>query len=77
MDAPKDQQIAGGALLRESVLHDAFANPGPLNQAPGAAATHPTVPEFESAYSIGKPDDAQLKAALDFLVQVPDKESRK
>jgi carboxyl-terminal processing protease len=84
VDAPKDQQIAGGALLRESVLHDAFANPGPLNQAPGAAATHPTVPEFESAYSapikaelIGKPDDAQLKAALDFLVQVPDKESRK
>jgi carboxyl-terminal processing protease len=83
VDAPKDQQIAGGALLRESALHDAFANPGPLNQTPGAGATYPTVPQVASAYSapikaelIGKPDDAQLKAAVDYLEGIADKEAR-
>ena len=82
VDAPKDQQIAGGALLRESALHDAFANPGPLNQTPGTGATHPTDTRVKSAYSapikaelIGKPDDAQLKAALHYLDQIADKEA--
>ena len=71
VEAPKDQQITGGPLLRESALHGAFANPGPLNHTPG-----PQVPvsQAKSAYSapikaelIGKPDDAQLKAALAYL----------
>jgi carboxyl-terminal processing protease len=82
VDAPKDEQIAGGALLRESTLHDAFANPGPLNQTPGTGATHPIAPQIKSAYSapikaelIGKPDDAQLKAALHYLDQIADKEA--
>lgn len=82
VDVPKDQQIAGGALLRENTLHDAFANPGPLNQTPGKGATHPTVPQVKSAYSapikadlIGKADDAQLKAALQYLNQTADKEA--
>ncbi|GAB1717323.1 MAG: C-terminal processing peptidase-3, Serine peptidase, MEROPS family S41A [Nitrobacter sp.] len=82
VDVPKDQQIAGGALLRENTLHDAFANPGPLNQTPGKGATHPTVTQVKSAYSapikadlIGKADDAQLKAALQYLDQTADKEA--
>jgi carboxyl-terminal processing protease len=81
VEAPKDQQIAGGDLIRESSLHGAFANPGPLNQAPGTgAAQSPATPEVKPVYSapikadlIGKPDDAQLKAALDRLVQTADK----
>jgi carboxyl-terminal processing protease len=85
VEAPKDQQIAGGALIRESALHGAFANPGPLNQAPGAGPTQsPATPESKPVYSapikaelIGKPDDAQLKAALDHLVEVVDKQSAK
>jgi carboxyl-terminal processing protease len=75
VEAPKDQQIAGGALIRESALHGAFANPGPLNQAPGAGPTQsPATPESKPVYSapikaelIGKPGDAQLKAALAYL----------
>jgi carboxyl-terminal processing protease len=85
VEAPKDQQIAGGALIRESALSGAFANPGPLNQgansapgpAPGTTATpSAATPAAKPVYSapikaelIGKPDDAQLKAALDRLAQ--------
>jgi carboxyl-terminal processing protease len=82
VDVPKDQQIAGGALLRENALHDAFANPGPLNHTPDADVTHPTIPQVKSASSapikadlIGKADDAQLKAALQYLDQIVDKEA--
>lgn len=84
VEAPKDQQIAGGALLRESALRGAFANPGPLNQPPdkGATSPSPSTPEVKPVYSapikadlIGKPDDAQLKAALDHLVQVVGRET--
>jgi carboxyl-terminal processing protease len=84
VEAPKDQQIAGGALLRESALRGAFANPGPLNQTPdkGATSPSPSTPEVKPVYSapikadlIGKPDDAQLKAALDHLVQVVGRET--
>jgi len=83
IEAPKDQQIAGGALLRESALRGAFANPGPLKQAPGTgAAQSPPTPEVKPVYSapikaelIGKPDDAQLKAALDHLVEITDKQA--
>lgn len=84
VEAPKDQQIAGGALLRESALRGAFANPGPLNQTPdkGTTSPSPSTPEVKPVYSapikadlIGKPDDAQLKAALDHLVQVVGRET--
>ena len=73
VDAPKDQQISGGPLLRESALHGAFANPGPLNQTPDMRMAPASAPaaKSRSAYSapikaelIGEPDDAQLKAAL-------------
>jgi len=73
VEAPKDQQISGGAVLRERALHGAFENPGPLNQQP-ATTTHPPPVRTKSTYSapiradlIGKPDDAQLKAALDYF----------
>jgi carboxyl-terminal processing protease len=81
VEAPKDQQIAGGALIRESALSGAFANPGPLGQKPGqtpdkagtpSAATPAAKPVYSApikAELIGKPDDAQLKAALDRLAQ--------
>ena len=83
VEAPKDQQVAGGALIRESALQGAFANPGPLNPAPGTgAAQSPATPEVKPVYSapikadlIGKPDDAQLKAALDRLVQIAGKQT--
>jgi carboxyl-terminal processing protease len=81
VEAPKDQQIAGGALLRESTLSGAFANPGPLNQQSGAGATQsPAAPETKPVFSapikadlIGKPEDAQLKTVLDHVVQMADK----
>jgi carboxyl-terminal processing protease len=83
VEAPKDQQVAGGALIRESALQGAFANPGPLNQTPGTGAPQsPATPEVKPVYSapikadlIGKPDDAQLKAALDRLVQIAGKQT--
>jgi carboxyl-terminal processing protease len=83
VDAPKDQQISGGSLLRESALHGAFANPGPLKQPQGTgAAQSPPTPAVKPVDSapikaelIGKPDDAQLKAALDHLAQAAGKES--
>lgn len=83
VEAPEDQQVAGGALIRESALHGAFANPGPLNQTPGTGASQsPATPEVKPVYSapikadlIGKPDDAQLKAALDRLVQIAGKQA--
>ena len=74
VDAPKDQQISGGAVLRESALHGAFANPGPLQQAPGTTGAPARTAQAKSVYSppikvelIGKSDDAQLKAALSYL----------
>ncbi|HVX79154.1 MAG TPA: S41 family peptidase [Bradyrhizobium sp.] len=83
VEAPKDQQITGGGLLRESALHGAFANPGPLNQTPGTgAAQSPATPDAKPVYSapikaelIGKPDDSQLQAALDHLVQIVGKDT--
>jgi carboxyl-terminal processing protease len=83
VEAPKDQQIAGGALLRESALRGAFENPGPLNQPPGSGAPQsPATSDVKPVYSapikadlIGKPDDAQLKAVLDHLTQMAAKET--
>jgi carboxyl-terminal processing protease len=83
VEAPKEQQIAGGALLRESSLRGAFANPGPLNPPSGAGTTQPPpTAEIKAVHSapikadlIGKPEDAQLKAALDHLIHVEGKET--
>ena len=36
VEVPKDQQVEGGLVLRESQLQGAFANPGALNGKPGA-----------------------------------------
>ncbi|WP_022721431.1 S41 family peptidase [Rhodopseudomonas sp. B29] len=79
-EAPKDQQIAGGAMLREGALRGAIANPGQLgsdgkpgtakSKTPGAAAATDK-PAASSppikADLIGKPDDAQLNAAISYL----------
>lgn len=75
VEAPKDQQISGNAVLQESALGGAFANPGPLKQGnPGASGKQPAATQAKAVYSppikadlIGKPDDAQLKAALSYL----------
>jgi len=74
VEAPKDQQISGGALLREAALQGAFKNPGPLNATPGASPTQTATSQAKAASSapikadlIGKPDDAQLKAAVAYL----------
>jgi carboxyl-terminal processing protease len=82
MEAPKDQQISGSPILRESGLHGALANPGPLKQVPGTTRAQPA--KAESPYSspiksefIGKPDDAQLKAALAYLDHSDDTASNK
>ncbi len=74
VEAPKDQQISGGPLLREAALQGAFKNPGPLKQAPGTSTTQAAASQVKPSTSapikadlIGKPEDAQLKAALDYL----------
>jgi carboxyl-terminal processing protease len=76
VEAPREQQIAGGALLRESSLRGAFANPGPLNPPSGAGTQPPATAEIKPVHSapikadlIGKPEDAQLNAAIDHLGQ--------
>lgn len=69
-EAPKDQQIAGGAVLRESSLTGALANPGSLNGSPAQALAKQAKPISSppiKAELIGKPDDAQLKQALAYL----------
>jgi carboxyl-terminal processing protease len=71
-DAPKEQQIAGGAVLREASLTGALANPGSLGGSPGNGQTAESKPISSppiKAELIGKPDDAQLKAALAYLEQ--------
>lgn len=69
-EAPKDQQIAGGVVLRESSLTGALANPGSLTGSPGQAQTGLAKPISSppiKAELIGKTDDAQLKLALNYL----------
>jgi len=69
VEAPKDQQISGILLPRESALRGAFRNPGTLSGKPvvkqdeGAAKMSPPI----KADLIGTDEDAQLKAALDYL----------
>lgn len=74
VDVPKDQQIGGGALLRERALRGAFANLGPLDQGDQGPDQHAAANDREAAYSapikaelIGSPQDVQLKAALAHL----------
>jgi carboxyl-terminal processing protease len=69
VEAPKDQQIAGSLIWRESQLHGAFANPGPLNAAKSQADkteaqaySPPIKPQL-----IGTTGDGQLAAALKLL----------
>jgi carboxyl-terminal processing protease len=83
VEAPKDQQISAGVMVRESALHGAFANPGPLRKGQGAAGAQAANVTNESAFSppikvdlIGKPEDAQLKAALSFLERTGETASR-
>lgn len=71
-EAPKEQQIAGGVVLRESSLTGALANPGSLNGSPAqpraqAGPAKPISSPPIKAELIGKPDDAQLKQALAYL----------
>lgn len=69
-DAPKEQQIAGGVVLRESSLTGALANPGSINGSPARAQPGQAKPISSppiKAELIGKPDDAQLKLALTYL----------
>lgn len=69
-EAPKDQQIAGGVVLREASLTGAIANPGSLNgsqaQAQAGQAKPISSPPIK-AELLGKPEDAQLKQALSYL----------
>ena len=79
VDVPKDQQVPGGILLRESALHGAFQNPGSLNKKSSAKAKKPddkaeTTIDGKTTYSppiktelIGSDNDAQLKAAVAYL----------
>ena len=94
VDVPKDQQVEGGLVLRESQLQGAFTNPGPLNGKPAAKPDgKASNPNSQSANSddkksakegrendfatpiknelIGTDNDAQLKAALDYLQKNP------
>lgn len=69
-EAPKEQQIAGGVVLRESSLTGALANPGSINERPAQPLPGQAKPISSppiKAELIGKPDDAQLKLALSFL----------
>lgn len=81
-EAPKDQQISGGPLIRESALHGAIANPGKLSKSDATPAPttpkigEPTDDKTKSATSapikadlIGKPEDAQLNAALALVLK--------
>jgi carboxyl-terminal processing protease len=94
VDVPKEQQVEGGIVLRESQLQGAFTNPGPLNGKPGAKPIAPNGKPQQSGNGdderefakegrndnfatpiknelIGTDNDAQLKAALDYLQKNP------
>jgi carboxyl-terminal processing protease len=70
VEAPKDQQISGGMMMRESTLRGAFKNPGAPDQSeegkPPAVRSETYSPPIK-ADLIGAPDDSQLKAALAYL----------
>ncbi len=79
IDVPKDQQVAGGMLLRESALRGAFQNPGAIDEKSSAKdgktddETETTI-DGRTTYAppiktdlIGTDNDAQLKAAIAHL----------
>lgn len=74
VEAPKDEQVTGAMPLRESMLHGAFTNPGPLAKTDGAASEKPASQREEYSAPIktkliGTPEDAQLQAALGYLAR--------
>src|SRR6185437_9105330 len=92
VEVPKEQQVEGGLVLRESQLQGAFTNPGPLNGKPGANPDNKPDSKPQSANDdknfpkegrdsnfatpiknelIGTDNDAQLRAALDYLHKNP------
>jgi carboxyl-terminal processing protease len=70
--APKDEQVEGALLPRESTLEHAFHNPGSLSKAKekakktAAAAKEIISPPIKTQL-IGTDKDAQLKAALTYI----------
>jgi carboxyl-terminal processing protease len=75
VEAPKDEQVEGAVVLRESSLRGAFNNPGPLAK-PGSKPSEPAVSDDKALNSspikaelIGTEDDGQLKAAVAYLEQ--------
>ena len=72
--APKDEQVAGALLPRESTLEHAFHNPGPISKAKEkakkieAAAKEIISPPIKTQL-IGTEQDAQLKAALSYVLR--------
>jgi carboxyl-terminal processing protease len=71
---PKDQQITGALMSRESALRGAFRNPGSLNkpattgnQKQTAGTAKRTIAPLIKSDLIGTADDAQLKAALAYI----------
>jgi carboxyl-terminal processing protease len=70
VEAPKEQQVAGALMLRESALNGALANPGAAEQADKASdATAAPLSAPIKSDLIGTPEDAQLKAALSHLAR--------
>jgi carboxyl-terminal processing protease len=79
VDVPKDQQVAGGMLLRESALNGAFENPGSLDDKPSdknskSGEKPQTMIGGKTTYAppiktelIGTDNDAQLEAAVAHL----------
>jgi len=70
VEPPKDQQANSSPLLRESLLHGAFTNPGSLTNASASENPNAHREEYSAPIKselIGTPQDAQLKAALGYL----------
>jgi len=70
VDVPKDQQVAESLMWGEKELSGALQNPGPL-RGNGASSQQPSASQVNSPpiqeQLIGKPEDAQLVAAVKFL----------
>jgi len=72
VEAPKGEQVANSLIWRESQFHGAFKNPGPLSRSDRPshqerADNQPHSPPIKEQL-IGTAKDAQLAAALDFLI---------
>jgi carboxyl-terminal processing protease len=70
VEAPKDQQTGGATLMRESQLHGALTNPGPLGKSDSSAKSTSRRVGYSAPIKtelLGTPQDAQLQAALAHL----------